>query len=303
MRFGLRHIRHFVAVAEELHFRRAAERLGVAQPALSRTIQYLEKELGVVLFTRSNRNVQITRAGQTFLDGCRGAIHAIEHTVENTRLAHLGRRGVLRIGYTDVAIAGRLPALLKAFQDEEPDIILQPHHDVTVTQIQKLEAGILDIGFVTGPISRSGYRQSLIASDRFVCVVFDSHPLANRRSIRLEELAHEDFVHGTAKDWEQFYSYLLPLCRRSGFTPRIVQEAFNTDGILGLVAAGMGITILTDNVRNSVGRGLVVIPIEDTADELQTVAFWKTGPIEGAMGTFAAFLLQHELDVAPGKWT
>lgn len=293
MKFGLRHIRYFIAVAEELHFRRAAERLGVAQPALSRAIQSLERELNVILFIRSNRNVQITPAGATFLKGCRGVINSIEHIVDNTRLSHQGQMGSLRIGYTDMAIAGRLPILLKEFQDLRPNIILQPHHDVTVTQLQKLDDGELDIGFVTGPISRSGYEQYPVQSERFVCVVYENHPLASRKRIRLEELAHEDFVHGSSKDWEQFYSYLLPLCRRSGFVPHIVQEAFNTAGILGLVACGMGLTILTDSVRNSIGPGLTIVPIEDVSEHLQTVAFWKADAVEGAMVMFTDFILQR----------
>lgn len=301
MRIGLRHIRYLIAVAEELHFRRAAERLGIAQPALSRAIQHLERELGVVLFTRTNRSVQITRAGETFLAGCRETINKMENAIENTQLVHRGALGLLRIGYTDVAIAGRLPGLLKTFQDTQPNIKLQPHHDVTVSQIQKLDEGTLDIGFVTGPINRSGYEQCLVSSERFVCVFYVSHPLAKRKAVRLEELAKEDFVHGSSKDWEQFYSYLLPLCRRSGFAPRIVQEAFNTSGILGLVSACMGITILTDSVRNSIGPGLVVVPIEDAAEELQTVAFWKSGSVEGAMRVFSEFLLRHELEAAGGS--
>ncbi|SDX86332.1 transcriptional regulator, LysR family [Ruegeria halocynthiae] len=299
MKFGLRHIRYFIAVAEELHFRRAAERLGVAQPALSRAIQYLERELEVTLFVRSKREVQITRAGETFLKSCRGVVNSIGHAVETTRMVHSGEMGSLRIGYTDMAIAGQLPTLLKEFQEQRPNIVLRPHHDVTVTQLKKLDEGELDIGFVTGPISRTGYEQCPIQSENFVCIVYESHPLAGRNSIRLEELAHEDFVHGSSKDWEQFYSYLFPLCRRSGFVPNIVQEAFNSAGILGLVACGMGVTILTDSVSNSISSGLVAIPIEDVTEQLQTVAFWKVGAEDGAMDLFVEFLQQHDVHRFP----
>ena len=290
MQFGLRHIRYFMAVADELHFRRAAERLGIAQPALSRAIRNLEDQLGVELFDRSNRRIAITQAGKTFLDGCRGVINAVEHTVENTRRVHQGQIGTLRIGYTDMAIAGLLPRRLKDFQEQQPGLVLQPHHDVTTTQLHKLEDGELDVGFVTGPISRSGYDQCLIQSERFVCVLYDHHPLAKRKSIRLEELAHEVFVHGTSKDWEHFHAYLIPLCRRSGFVPRVVQEAFNTAGILGLVACGMGVTILTESVRGSAGAGLVVLPLEDIAEQLQTVAIWKARSGDRATGLFIDFL-------------
>ncbi len=168
MRFGLRHIRYFIAVAEELHFRRAAERLGVAQPALSRAIQHLEQELEVLLFDRSNRNVQITSAGRRFLDGCRGIMNAVGSTVEDVRQVHRGQMGNLRIGYTDMAISGVLPSLLKSFQAQQPGIVLQPHHHVTATQVKKLDEGELDIGCVTGPISRPGYEQLQIQSESLV---------------------------------------------------------------------------------------------------------------------------------------
>ncbi len=298
MRFGLRHIRYFMAVAEELHFRRAAERLGIAQPALSRAIRYLEKDLGVELFERTNRSVAITAAGKTFFDGCLTIVNSIEHVVDNARRVSEGQIGALRIGYTDTAISGVLPSQLKAFQDQQPGIVLQPHHDVTTTQLQKLDQGVLDFGFVTGPINRSGYEQCQIESERFVCVVNETHPLATRNSIQLEEISDENFVHGSSKDWQQFYSYLFPLCRRSGFEPRIVQEAYNTAGILGLVACGMGITILTDNVRNSIIPGLVVLDLEDVVELLQTMAVWRLDVMTGSKKLFADFLRDTRPKVA-----
>lgn len=290
MRIGLRHIRHFVVVADELHFRRAAEQLGIAQPALSRSIRYLERELDVTLFRRSNRSVEITPAGRVFLKGCRTILNSVDRTVDSARLAHLGQLGSIRIGYTDNAITGVLPRLLKDFQTRQPKIVIKIHHDVTSAQLTKLAERELDVGFVTGPIGLSGFEQCLIQSERFVCVVYETHRLAKRRSIRLEELADEDFVHGLPTYWEHFYSYLIPLCRKSGFAPKIIQEAFNTASIMGLVASGMGITILTENIRNSIGPGLVVIPVEDVSEKLQTVAVWKSDSVDGPMQHFLTFL-------------
>ena len=290
MSIDLRHLRCFVAVADELHFRRAAERIGIAQPALSRTIFNLEKELGVTLFERTNRNVQITTAGKTFLDGCHRVLNRMDRTIENTRRVHEGKIGSLRIGYTDNAISGCVPDLLKRFQDLQPDIDLQLRHCVTAAQLRHLEEGELDIGFVTGAINRSNFETCLVQSEEFVCVVYQGHPLANRNSIRLKELANEDLIHGTSADWEYFFSYLIPLCRNSGFEPKIVQEGLNTAAILGLVACGMGITILTDCVRGFAGSDLVAIPLEDTTDRLETVAIWKADTTDGAKDRFVEFL-------------
>ncbi|PJI84376.1 LysR family transcriptional regulator [Yoonia maricola] len=290
MRSDLRLIRYFVAVAEELHFRRAADRLGIAQPALSRAIQTLETELGVALFTRSNRNVQITPAGKVFLDRSHEMLSLMERATEDVHNAHHGRIGSLRIGYTDIAIAGPLPTLLKDFQGRHPQIILQPQHGVTLTQINRLTEGKLDIGFVTGPVNKDDYDEQPVQSERFVCVCADSHPFARRTGIQLTELATEDFVHGSSTDWQHFYDYLIPLCRRAGFMPRIVQEAFNTAGILGLVSCGMGVTVLTESVCLGHGPGLMVVPIEDLTERLITSAIWRRDHVVGPTGHFVNYL-------------
>jgi DNA-binding transcriptional LysR family regulator len=293
--FGLKHVRYFIAVAEELHFRRASERLRIAQPALSRAIQHLEHELGVRLFERTNRSVNLTGAGTAFLSGCRTVMNEMEHAIDNTRQVDRGQIGTLRIGYTDSAIAGVLPSLLKEFRHRQPGVVLQPHHGVTADQLLDLESGTLDIGFLTGPIDRQGYDQFPIQSERFICVVYENHRLAGRRSIRLEELAQEDFVHGPARDWEHFFYYLIPLCRQSGFIPRIVQEAFNSAGILGLVASGMGITILSESALNLARTGLVAIPIDNISERLMTVAIWKSNPMGGSKKRFVDYIRELTL--------
>lgn len=290
MTFSLRHIQYFVTVAEQLHFRRAADQLGVAQPALSRAIRNLEQDLGVTLFERGNRSVTITKAGQVFEESCRGILNALEHAVDQTRRAHHGELGSLRIGYTDNAIAGKLPSLLKAFQDHQPGIVLNPFHGPTVEQLRRLELNEIDVGFVTGPVKKAGYEAVPIQSEAFVCITYSSHGLAHRRSVRLVELADEDFVHGSSNEWQHFHAYLFSLCRRVGFEPRIVQQAFNTAGILGLVASGMGLTVLTKNSAIAMPPGLVVLPIEDVAEELQTVAIWKKEVQPGPMSRFADFV-------------
>lgn len=292
MKFGLRHIRYFIAVAEELHFHRAAKRLGIAQPAVSRAIRNLESDLGVVLLKRSNRNVQITPAGEEFLQGCQRVIATLDQSIDRASRAHVGKIGSLRVGYTDMAISGILPDILKSFQDQEPGISVKPYHDTTIIQLQKLDVGLLDAGFVTGPINRPGYEQIPVQSEPFVCVTYIGHRLADRESICLHELANENFVHGTSHEWSHFLAYLLPFCRRSGFVPRIVQEAYNTAGILGLVASGMGVTILTEGASLEANPLLKILPIEDVSEQLQTVAIWKTENTLGPAGLFVDFLKQ-----------
>lgn len=153
MAIDLSHFRYFVAVAEELHFHRAAKRLGVAQPALSRTIKNLENALGVTLLERSIRIVALSNAGKSFLIGCRESLGYPEKIIEDAQRIHQGNIGTLRIGYTDFAMNGRLPSLLKAFRDQTPDIALLSTHSVTSEQLNQLEEGTIDFGFATGTVS------------------------------------------------------------------------------------------------------------------------------------------------------
>lgn len=299
MSIDLRHLRCFIAVAEELHFRRAADRLGVAQPALSRTVQNLERELGVSLLDRTNRSVQLTKAGRAFLSGCHSVLKTLDQSIADTRRVDLQKVGLLRIGYTDMAIAGRLPELLRAFRQAEPDVDLDLHHAVTSDQLQQMEEGDLDVGFVTGAIERVGYAYCPVQSEQFVCVVHRSHRFAQRSTLRLADLAQESLVHGPLSHWEYFFSYLVPLCRKAGFEPRFINEGLNTTAILGLVSCGMGITILTEYVRTSVPPDLVLIPFEDATETLETVAVWKTDQPTDAQKRFEVFIRSWSAEKHP----
>ncbi len=290
MRFELRHIKYFKALAEELHFRRTAELLGVAQPALSRTIKHLENELEVQLFERNNRNVKLTEAGKIFLEGCIELINSMETTIENTRQVSRGKQGILRIGYTDFAIAGVLPQILTRFRQEYPGIVLQPSHGVTTQQLAMLEADQLDIGFITGQICHPGFDSCQVQRESYICLVYETHPLAKRSSVSLKELAGEDFILGPYKDWKYFYDYLTPLCHKAGFVPNIIQEAFNSAGILGLVACGMGITILTENTSYYASKGIVALNLNDVNEQLVTSAIWLPTSGEGPKQTFITAL-------------
>lgn len=296
MRFGLRHIRYFIAVAENRHFRRAAEQLGISQPALSRAIQHLEKEVGVALFERRNKRVSVTEAGNVFAEGCIKALHLVEQSVDKARRTDSGDIGSLQIGYTDLAIDGLLPTFLSEFRQLHPDIVLHPRHAVTNSQLKQLEAGDLDIGFATGPINRPDMESFTVQRDALLCVVPQNHQLAKRSSVLLEDLANEPFVLGTAQDWEHYYSHLIPLCRQAGFVPNVVQEAYNSAGILGLVACGMGITVLTESGLTSTHDNLVTLPLDNVTDQLTTVAVWRKDEAIGSKDQFIDFLRGYAVE-------
>ncbi len=290
MGIDLRHFRCFVAVAEELHFHRAAKRLGVAQPALSRTIKNLETSLGFPLFDRSNRRVELSDAGRTFLKGCREVLDKAQIIVEDTRRVHQGKTGTLRIGYTDNAMNGRAPRMLKLFQDATPEIALLLTHSVTSQQLNMLDEGAIDVGFATGSIQRPGFASIRIQSENFVCVVHQDHPFAERSSLNMGDLIDEPMIQGVKEHWEHFYAYLTPLFRGAGFEPRVVQEGLTTSDIQRLVSCGMGIAVLTETVIETLAPDLKAIPIADVADRLDTIVIWKETPANFGKSQFIQFL-------------
>lgn len=290
MSIDLRHLRCFVAVAEELHFHRAAKKLGVAQPALSRTIQNLETALGVTLFLRSNRSVEITTAGVGFLKGCKEVLNKTSQIVEDVQRVHQGKIGTLRIGYTDNAINGYAPQLLKRFQSQQPDIELHLTHKVTSEQLIGLEDGTIDFGFATGSVARAGFDYLCIQRERFVCIVYDGHKFADRKSLQLKELASEPMVQGVPDQWEHFQSYLTPMYRKAGFEPVIAQQGLVTSDIVQLVACGMGIAILTESIADTLATGLKIVSLEGIADSLDTIVVWKTDHANSAKAYFISFL-------------
>lgn len=296
MSIDLRHFRCFVAVAEELHFHKAAKKLGVAQPALSRTIQNLERALGVTLLVRSNRSVEITTAGQSFLKGCKEVLNRTAQIVEDTQRVHQGKIGTLRIGYTDNAINGNAPKILKEFQASQPDIELRLTHTVTSDQLVDLEDGTIDFGFATGSVARAGFGYCCIQREQFVCVVYDGHRFSDRTSVRLEEFANEAMIHGAPEQWEHFHSYLMPLYRKAGFEPVVAQIGLATSDILRLVACGMGITILTDSVADTLAPGLKVVSLDGVSDYLDTIVVWRTDQTNSAKEYFISFLQESLQD-------
>ena len=293
MRFGIRHIRHFTAVAEELHFRRAAERLNMAQPALSRSIKHLEGQIGLQLLERTNRSVSLTKAGEVFLDGCRRMLDTMEGAVLQARKASIGEVGHLVIGYTDFAISGALPQILQDFRQRFPGITVEPIHNVTMRQLEGLESGRLDFGFITGPFERPGYRSVAVQDDAYVAILYEGHPLAKKPEIALAELADEPFVLGSPQDWQHFHDHLNRLCRAAGFVPKMVQQAYNSEGIFGLISCEMGITVHTECAYNYVRKGLAVRPISGLDETLTTLAVWQDNEISPARKVFADFLLEQ----------
>jgi DNA-binding transcriptional LysR family regulator len=246
----LRQLRAAVAVAEHLHFGRAASALGMAQPPLSQAIKTLEAELGVTLFHRSTRHVRLTAAGEAFTEDARIALSTVERAGERAKAIGRGEGGDLAIGLVGSAAGYPLPAILRAYRARYPDVRLRFTELPTAAQVDRLRAGTLDLGFLRPPLSGVDDDLELVPLTRepLVAVLPADHRLAGRAQLPVRALAGEPFVRFPRHLGAGLYDQITEICRRGGFDPRPAQEAVQMQTIVGLVAAGCGVSIVPGSV-------------------------------------------------------
>lgn len=256
----LRHLRYFVAVAEERHFGRAAARLRIAQPPLSRQIQALEQEIGFVLFERTRRQVELTSAGEVLLTHARRVFEAVELAVHEAQRASRGERGRIVVAYPSTFAYSGLSELVRAFRSKFPAVEVVLRELSPQYQVDALRNGDIDVGFVRAPFREPGLTSELVRSEPLVAALPSGHPLAARKVIPLGLLAKEPFVLFPRVRGPAYFDQLMRLCHVAGFTPRIVQEAPQLD-IVSLVAAGLGVSLLPSSVRKIRRAGIALRPI------------------------------------------
>ena len=271
----LRHIRAFHAVAEALSFRRASERLRVAQPALSRTIKDLEAAMQVSLFERTTRIVRLTESGRLFLKRTRSLIADLDQAVELARRADDGMAGELRVGFNDYAINGLLPQVVRRFRTDYPDMEVLLIDSTTPQAVEMVLDGEFDIAFTTGQPFHPEFDHVVVREERVVCVLPSSHPLAGRKRISISQLADEPFVMGRWETWKSYNRLIRDFCAAHGFAPRIIQEAEHSDGIMGLVAAAMGVTLQVDSAWIRALDGVTIRPLQEPPPEVRSSAIWR----------------------------
>jgi DNA-binding transcriptional LysR family regulator len=258
----LRHLRYAIALADELHFARAAARLHIAQPPLSQQIKALEDELGVRLFDRTSRRVGLTDAGAAFVAEARRTLASAEQAIEAARRAARAETGRLAVGYVSSASYELLPAVLRAFRRRAPDVLLVLEEMNSSEQSRGVLAGTLDLGFVRRPPPTDRrLADTVVRREPIVVAVPRDHALAARRAIRLRALALEPFVIFPARPRPSWADVALDLCRGAGFEPRVVQEAVEMVSALSLVAAGIGIALVPGAVRAVPRPGVVFRPL------------------------------------------
>lgn len=278
-----RQLQYFVAVAEALHFGRAADHLQITQPALSKQIANLEKTLGVQLLFRTKRTVALTHAGQTFLQQARQLLRQKETAIQLTRRTGCGDIGHLSVGFTTTATQTVLPPLLHDFLKRYPKVELDMVELATEAQVTALNQNAIDIAFLHPPIDQRGLQVYPILEESFVAVLSPQHPLAHHDSIPLEALADEPLIIHPRQEGPSLYDGFLQVCQIAGFRPHIVKESLSLQTRLCFVAAGSGITFVSDSFQFLVGKNVVCRPLENCPVCLEFGAAWRQSSTNPAL--------------------
>jgi len=278
----LRHIRYFVAVAEELSFRRAAARLMIAQPPLSQQIQDLEMELGVQLFDRSHRQVRLTTAGQVFLTDAQNILNQAELASQRVQRAGRGELGRLTIGYTSLIYYPYFPDVLRSYHADFPDVEVVLRDMVALEQMQQLHTNTLDISFAAHAATtlNSQQRQELalesILREPLVAALPPNHRLASHvGAIPLAALADEPWIWFARSHDPLTYDYMMRLFEQTGFHPHVAQEVSQQQVFLGLVAAGLGVSLIPTSISRSIGNGVICRDIAPPTPMVEFNVIWR----------------------------
>lgn len=290
-----RHLRYFVAVAEERHFGRAAQRLHMAQPPLSQQIKQLEDQLGTALFERTTRKVELTPAGELLLERGRRILADLEELESDVAQVGAGASGVLRIGLSGSATYRLLPPLVQKVRRDLPGLKLSVHGEMlTPHMVGDLEEGRLDVAVLRPPVDSPDVELAFLEQDRLVAALPADSPWAQRAQLDLAELAAESFVGYPAQS--VVTRIFREACHREGFTPRVVQEAAETSTLLALVAAGMGLALVPMATRGLAFQGIVFRPVRN-APPVDLAVAWRRG---GKTPLVRRFLALFDTVAAPG---
>jgi len=276
--FELRHLVYFREVARHLHFRKAADALAVAQPALSRQIAQLEAALGTPLFVRSRRRVELTAAGRILAERIEPLLRALAGVPAELRALAQGRIGHIRIAFTGLAMATVLPGILREFNRQFPGIRVELNESPTSAQLAALQAGELACGFFHPDAPTPGLKTRLLLREKNGVLLPADHPLTARASLRLRDLAATPFVLFPRTHNPGFYDRVLAAFARAGVTPRIAEEVWPRANGVGLVRSGLGATIMCPSEAKYLPPEVAFRPLDGPAPESRLVVGWKEPP-------------------------
>jgi DNA-binding transcriptional LysR family regulator len=290
----LRQLRHFIAVAQHLHFGRAAAALHMSQPPLSRSIQDLEARLGATLLARTRRKVALTAEGARFLEEAQRLIAQLERAVLEVGSMAVRAGGRLRLGFVSLADFGVLPELLKAFKASHPGVALALREMLSPDQAAALSAGELDFGLLLPPVA-GDLEHLVVQRERFVVALPARHALARARGrIAMRQLSGEAFVMAPRDIAPGLHDIVALLTARAGFSPRVAQEAIQMQTVVSLVSSGLGVAVVPSSVANLGRRGVAYREIADAHPRLDLWLAWR----RGGLGAAGREFVQHARRIA-----
>ena len=282
----LRHLRYFVAVAEERHFGRAAERLHMAQPPLSQQIRRLEADLGVTLLRRTTRRVELTDAGAVYLEQVRRILAAVDEAGAEAQRVEAGLSGRLSVGCVGSATYSLLPALARTLREQRPGLDVSFHGEMLVPdQVTALLAGDIDLALLRPPVDDPGLTVRHLRTERLIVVLPERHQLCRRQWLRVHDLRDQDLVMHPSRGRSTMHRLVTTLCREQGFSPRVRQEVAETSTLLTFVAAGLGVAVVPETVGALGVPGTVYRPLAAAGARVDLAAATRTGDDSPAVGT------------------
>lgn len=271
----LRKLRHFVVLAEELHFGRAADRLAMTQPPLSLSIRSLEDELGVQLFERTRRKVVLTHAGAALLKEASKLLERAAHAVELVRAADRGEYGRLAVGFMAASAYTLLPLLLRDFAAHFPDVRLELRELTLPQQFEALRRGDIHVGLVRPPVTDAELAAETLLEERLLVALPSRHRLLARSRISVKQLRDQPLVMFQRAPGLVLHDIVMRFCLEKGFTPRIAQEASQTHVVVGLVSGGIGIALVPESAQNIRMRGVTYRPLVEATPPVHSAIAWR----------------------------
>jgi DNA-binding transcriptional LysR family regulator len=284
----LRHLRYFIAVAEELNFTRAAQRMHMAQPPLSAAIRQLERDIGVDLFVRTTREVRLTDAGHAFLAGARRTLAEAERAAEDAKRAASGELGQLRIAYSWSTRFETLPALGRAFRATHPNVEMLAQEMWNARMPTAFANGTIDIALSVCPEIAAELQHAAIRKERLVALLPEGHPLAREPAIPLSALAAEQFIVFPREIAPRLHDAFIAIYRRAGFEPRVRNESFHTGWDLGVLAEIPAVAIAPQTVASGLPDRIVAVAISEPTDALETCVVWRGDDTSPAVAAFVS---------------
>jgi len=272
----LRHLRYFVAVAEERHFGRAAARLHIAQPPLSQQVRRLEAELGEPLLFRTTRRVELSPAGEVLLERSRQILAAVDAALDDARRAARGEYGHLAIGFTGSSTYEMLPSLAAALRRELPGVALDLRGELlTPAQVARLVDGTLDLGLLRPPVRERELSTEVLRSEPLIAVLPENHPLAGLDAVPLDRLKEEPFVTYPSHFRSVLHDAVEDACATHSFKPLAVHEVAETATLVSFVAAGLGVSLVPASVSHMTVQGAIYRPLAGDSTRVELAAAWR----------------------------